>query len=388
MHARLPLALGVLIAVGALVALGPGGRAGHLTDDKASPAAQSDPDGHDALLARAQRIVEKGLRYLAEHQQSNGTFDIGPETTHQVPIALTALGALAFMANGSSPEHGPYAVQVDRAIKWLIDHCVFSQEQGQEIGEFRVENDAMSRMHGHGYATLALAEAYGMFGLGEESMHKQERARLKRCLEAAIRYSELAQTPFGGWGYELHTTFHEGSVTVTQLQGLRAAHEAGIHVNKKAIDSAVQYLRECQNLDQGSPDYGGFRYMKNNPKVTFALTAAAISALNATGDYDSQPIDRGLEYMSKKDPELIGVIDEMYREYARFYAGQALYQARDTSRFWKRWYRDVIELLSQQQQLKGESGFFNEPMFGPVYATAMNCLTLSIPFGYLPIFQR
>lgn len=381
------LALALILVAGIVHPTAAGGLTLRAEDErKAAPAdAQKDPDGPEALMGRAQIVVAKGLRYLASQQQNNGSFHFNVEAMHEVPIAITALAALAFMANGSSPERGPYAIQVDRAIKWLIDHCALTGPDALEIGEFRAENDSMSRMHGHGYATLALAEAYGMFGTSGDPARLKDRERLKRCLVAAIRYSEKAQTPSGGWGYELRTAMHEGSVTVTQLQGLRAAHEAGVHVNKHVIDAAVQYLRDCQNLDSNHPDYGGFRYMKNNPKVTFALTAAAVSALNATGDYDSAAIDRGIDYMSKKDPELLGVLDEVYREYARLYAGQALYQYRNPDRFWKRWYRDVVDLLTAQQQ---EEGWFPEQNFGPVYATAMNCLTLAIPFGYLPIFQR
>lgn len=355
-------------------------------DTTAKRSSKSNLDSPASLMASAQVVVDRGLNYLASMQKLDGSFSFPGEATHQVPIAITALGALAFMARGNSAEHGQYHVQVERAIKWLLDHCALTGTEDAELGEFRAESDAMSRMHGQGYAVLALAQAYGMFAIAGDPPPVKDRSRLKRCLLAAIRYCEKAQTPSGGWGYELRTAMHEGSVTVTQLQGLRAAKDAGLHVSIKVIDDAVQYVRDCQKLDDAThSDYGGFRYMKNNPKITLALTAAAVSTLNATGDYDSNAIEKGIEFMQRKDPDMLGTIDEIYREYLRFYTGQALYQYRDPNVFWNRWYPDLVDLLSKQQL---EDGSFKEAMFGPVYATAMNCLTLSIPFGYLPIFQR
>src|SRR5256885_17040179 len=39
--------------------------------------------------------------------------------------------------------------------------------------------------------------------------------------------------------------FDEGSVTITQLQGLRAARNAGIVVPKSIIDKATKDLKDC-----------------------------------------------------------------------------------------------------------------------------------------------
>jgi hypothetical protein len=63
----------------------------------------------------------------------------------------------------------------------------------------------VSRMHGHGFATLALAEAYGMAPRNE---------RLKQALTAAVGVIERSQSPEGGWYYFPHPVNHEGSVTV------------------------------------------------------------------------------------------------------------------------------------------------------------------------------
>ncbi|MFH2000702.1 MAG: prenyltransferase, partial [Planctomycetota bacterium] len=171
---------------------------------------------------------------------------------------------------------------------------------------------------------------------------------------------------------------HEGSITICIVQALRAARNAGIHVDKKVIDRAVSYVRRSQK------DNGSFRYRLNDDQSSFALTAAALATLNATGEYDSKAIDLGLEYMMKKDPVLNFVSREMYPQYARFYAAQAYYQYSDLT-IWKRWYPRLVEECREQQY---PNGCFDNPQYGSVYSTAMITLTLQVPFGFLPVFQR
>src|SRR5207248_3137723 len=47
------------------------------------------------------------------------------------------------------------------------------------------------------------------------------------------------------------SNFDEGSVTITQLQGLRAARNAGIPVPKETITRAMEYLEACTTTKGG-----------------------------------------------------------------------------------------------------------------------------------------
>ena len=95
-------------------------------------------------------------------------------------------------------------------------------------------------------------------------------------------------------------------------------------------------------------------------------------------------VQLGLEYMQKKDPIMNFVSLEPYPQYARFYAAQAYYQYSDLT-IWKRWYPRLVSQCRDQQY---PDGSFSNAYYGSVYATAMITLTLQVPFGYLPIFQR
>src|SRR5262249_59721658 len=122
------------------------------------------------------------------------------------------------------------------------------------IADSRSAGDFGSYMHGHGYATMFLACAAG------EEEDKEQREKLEKAVQKAVDFICKAQTSrkhrkpegkeveIGGWGYTSATdnnNFDEGSVTITQLQALRAARNAGIAVPKANIDRATNYLEAC-----------------------------------------------------------------------------------------------------------------------------------------------
>ena len=338
------------------------------------PADLPAPAGLDSdLIEAVYGMVDKGHRYLASRQNPDGSFSIDPDDlSANAPIAVTAITCLSFMAGGTTPERGRYKKELRDGLSYLCKACT-------ERGELVDDRDTTSRMHGQGFAILALAEAYGMYGISDRSV---DRKRLEDVLKRSVALVAEIQTEVGGWYYEAKkTSEHEGSITICIIQGLRAARNSGIFVERAVIDRAVSYVRKSQKKSDGS-----FRYRLNDDTSTFALTAAAVATLNATGDYDSEAIDQAMDYMLKKDPVLnqVSHFRDQYPQYSRFYASQAYYQYRDRSRF-DRWFPELVEQLPPLQRVDGS---FPNQQFGPVYATAMTTLTLQIPFGYLPIFQR
>ena len=80
------------------------------------------------------------------------------------------------------------------------------------------------------------------------------RARLEDILTRGVEFTGKAQTARGGWGYVSSADgngFDEGSVTITQVQALRAARNAGIAVPKSIIDKAHKYLENCTTARGG-----------------------------------------------------------------------------------------------------------------------------------------
>src|SRR5262249_57158211 len=100
-------------------------------------------------------------------------------------------------------------------------------------------SDSGRPMHGHGFALLFLATVHGM------ETDPAARERLAPAIRRGVRLVDAAQSPFGGWTYTPGGG-DEGSVTITQIQALRAADAAGFVIPERTLKRAVRYLELCQ----------------------------------------------------------------------------------------------------------------------------------------------
>lgn len=329
-----------------------------------------------ALDARSHAALERGLAYLARSQatQHDGTFPRAGGEKY-VPVPVTALAALAFMSAGSQPDRGPFGREVALAIDYLTARADMNPGS-KTYGYLASEGDELSRLHGHGFAALALSQAYAI------SPRTTRGHRIEEVLRASIALIEGSQGLEGGWFYEpRRSTDHENSVTVVLVQALRAARNSGIRVDVDVIARAVDYIRRCQAED------GSFKYGLDTEKTTVALTAAGIATLNAAGMYDGPEVTRAMEVLWQRlglrEHKLRGSASR-FQYYERFYLAQALWQHPD-QRLFESWAIGERErVLAEQRQ----DGSWEDSQFGGGYATAMNCLFLSMPEGLLPIFQR
>ena len=103
--------------------------------------------------------------------------------------------------------------------------------------------DGPGNMYAHGFATLYLAECYGM----------SPRPRLRRSLQAALDLIFRAQNNEGGWRYTPAPDDADISVTVCQIKAIRAAYNVGIGGDRaqQAAARGVAYVRRC-HLGDGS----------------------------------------------------------------------------------------------------------------------------------------
>lgn len=370
--------LGWLAAAGILLVLATPAPAQH--DAAPVPERAFSPDAE--ITPEMEAAVARAVAWLAARANRDGSF--GPPKAR---IAVTAIAALSFMASGSTADRGPYQQAVHRAIKYLIDHV---SRDPQHHGYIYLPEDPDSRMHGHGYATLALAEALGTYGAGDPD----KASELKRAVEAAVRLIERTQSDAGGWYYHPENDgYHEGSITVCMLQALRAANNAGVAVKKRVVDRAIRYIERSAERRNGVLT-GAFRYSLVDQATSFALTAAAVSTLQMCGQYDSELLRLGLTHMGRELEQHLAQGTFYY--YGLLYASQAYFQV--GGRHWRRNFpriRDsLLRHLIESTREPDHAGAFDIPSpseerdYGLVYATAMATLTLQIPYRFLPIFQR
>ena len=308
-------------------------------------------------------------------------------------MALTALSALALMAGGSSVRRGRHGAEVQRSIEFLL-RLIETPASTAYVpdGFFHYQDDSDSKMHGQGYASLALATALG-------TSDARLSRRVRDALVRAVRCMEQSQTMTGGYGYEASPNAqHEGSVTVCIAQALRAARDAGLLVNDRVVQNGLRYLYNSQVNAPDREDDGGFKYSQTVNKVTYALTAAAISSFFLFGKYADDPrrsLERGLRYMMRQLESGRSTSENWYH-YGQFYAAWAMWQkdGGDWSRasWWGRWQALVYPDLLRRQLGDGswddDGGLGDRFKYGSVLSTAFAVLTLAIPDEPLPIFQR
>jgi len=314
------------------------------------PAAPTNSEINDA-----QRMaVESGLTWLAAQQAEDGSFG---SLSHYGPhVGITGLAGLAFMSEGSTPGRGRYGEHVDRALTFVLRH-------GSESGLFAAET-SHGPMYGHGFATLFVAEVYGM----------TNRSDVRESLRRAVRLIVNTQNDEGGWRYQPVRADADISVTICQVMALRAARNAGLYVDKEVIDKAIEYVKASQNPD------GGFRYMLSSGGSAFARSAAGVAALQYAGIYTGEEIERGLEYVRRFTPPNEQTVGHYF--YGHYYAAQAMFLAGD--RYWQQWWPPVRDELLEKQAPEG----FWRGQAGQEYGTAMALIILQMPNRLLPIFQK
>lgn len=341
----------LLAILAALLAMPPSamGRESQASDAPARPAAAADE-----ITPEQQHAVETGLAWLAAHQAEDGSFG---SLSHYGPhVGITGLAGLAFMADGNMPGRGPYGVQVDRALAFVLAH-------GSESGLIAAET-SHGPMYGHGFATLFLAEVYGM----------TNRPDVRETLRKAVRLIANTQNSEGGWRYQPVRDDADLSVTVCQVMALRAARNAGIYVDKQVIDRAIEYVKASQNPD------GGFRYMLNSGGSAFARSGAGVATLQYAGIYGGTEIERGLDYLLRFVPPKEQAVGHYF--YGHYYTAQAMFLAGD--RYWRQWFPAVrAELLDKQ----APEGFWRGQA-EQEYGTAMALIVLEMPNRLLAIFQK
>jgi len=375
-------------------------------------APQEGGEGEAASVATeaSRQAAEKALRWLVRHQEEDGALrcDVGfklnhdyrVEKTNEKHVGVTALAGTAFLAAGSVPDRGPYADNVKRALEFVMS--------SQNDKGYVSRNG--TRMYEHAFATMFLAEAYGM----------THDPRVKGCLQHAVEFTYKSQNSQGGWRYAPNSEDSDMSIVVCQVMALRAAKNKGITVPKESIDRAVDYVLNSANTAPnywGAIEKGTFMYQWDphnmaaaaQPRTSFALTSAGLTTLYGAGVYTDGDIahiaaERRLEKYRRpggeplpKFRDMIDYVKDHYDDvanptytgfrhyyffYGNYYAAQAMFitGGRDWDQYYSRLRDDLLRLQRDDGRVDSN--------VGPALSTAMTALLLGVPNNYLPIFQR
>lgn len=317
------------------------------------------------VTPEAVRAIDLGVQFLVRNQNRDGSWR-SRGGSGEYPVAMTALSGLALLANGNTTTEGPHAPSVRRAVEFLLS-------MARPSGLIAHPDEESRSMHGHGFALLFLSQVYGM------TEDPEEQARIRRVLDRAVELTSRSQSRLGGWLYTPDSQGDEGSVTVTQVQGMRSCRNAGVGVPKTTIDRAMSYL------DLSMLPSGGIAYragMRSGPRPP--ITAAAVACWYNAGLYNHENARKALEFcereIANKKPE------ESFRGhyfYAHLYMAQVMYLAGDEK--WDAYFPPIRDYLVDSQERDG--GWVGDGI-GKTYGTAVALVILQVPYSYLPILQR
>jgi hypothetical protein len=318
---------------------------------------------------------------------------------------MTGMAGMCLLMEGSNLKEGKYSNEIQDVVDWYLKPG--RQQANGLICDANNPRDMQRYTYGQGFSTLFLASAYG------EAEDKERQEQMEKCLKKAVDFIAKAQThrkhqkpegkevDVGGWGYVSATdsnSFDEGSVTITQLQALRAARNAAIPVPKETINKAIAYLEACTTPAGGIIySYSQSGGVARNGGERIPITAAAVACSFSAGEYKGELAKKWIKFCKEKIP--LGRGRTAHNEYMHYYYSQAMYVLGDDrygtmfpnedKKDWLTWtkYKETIfpEILDQQDKT---TGAWNIGSVGPVYTTAINLTILQLEKGILPIYQR
>lgn len=329
--------------------------------------------------------IDKACSWLLTQQRRQGCF-LDEDKNDEVPQhsgAMTALGIMALSSVGHMPtDPTPEGRAVTVALRFMTEK-IKPTDSGY-LGQ-----SDRSRMYGHGIMTLMFAEMLGQSP--DEALDRTIRQRLENAIGLIMRSQDVVKSDSnrGGWRYEPGSSDSDISVSVWQVMALRAAHNAGLDVPKEAIDKAVAYIKRSYRSDrnpQGLPldMEAGFTYEPHGGRHTFSTTAAGILSLQVCAQYDAPEVIGGANYLLKNPP----AAKEPWFYYGTYYYAQGMFQRGGEPASIAR--QTTEQLLLSQQTPNGswQPSNGNEKSAGPIYATSLALLSLSVHHHFLPIYQK
>ncbi len=331
--------------------------------------AEDEKINFDEITPEQERVIEKGLESLARNQNDKeGSWGVsGQEAAHKV--ATTAIAGLAFLAHGDTPTRGKYAPNIRKAVDFIL-------KQSDQSGLIKYQGQGgHSPMHEHGYAMLFLGQVYGMYPSTKTNKE------IGNALRKAVSLTSRSQSSLGGWYYTPDSASHEGSVTVTQIEGLRSARNAGIDVPKKTIQNAINFMKVSQNTN------GSIMYMPGQSgQGSIALTAAGVAVMFNTGEFNKETneiINKSLRHLENalKKAGAVGMCQGHY-SYTHLYMAQVMFLA--GPKYWNIYFPQIRKHLIETQ---GTNGSWQGDI-GSEIASAIALIVLQIPYRFLPILQK
>ena len=325
----------------------------------------------DPVPRDVRELYEAGCRYLAKAQDPSGTW----KDNQQGP-GVTGMALMVLLASGEDPNYGAYSRQIRRALRSIIS------SQDRSSGFYGGSAQGQSSMYHHGFAMLAIAEAYGVVDdrtLWTEDGGSGKGMSLGESLELAVKLAVTSakKNPLGAWRYSPDANDHDTSVSGAILMGLLGARNAGIEVPDETIDKAIKYFTAMT----GANGMVGYSSPQGGSDATTSIGTLVMAIARRK---DLPQFKQAAAYLKQQSQRAEQQVN--YPNYTRYYRAQALFQADVEA--WQQWNNGLVQQLKAQRQPDGSLAAQNGPDGGQIAGTSLTLLSLAVNFRFLPIYER
>lgn len=345
------------------------------------PPATRDPE----ISAGTTKAVEAALDWLAHVQSPDGSWPVLEGEDNYVP-GVTGMALLAFLGAGETHQSGTHKDTVAAGLRYLKS----IQDSEGCYGPRRSQHF----MYNHGYATLAMSEAYGMSGS----------PLFKDSAQSGVNFILMARNPYMAWRYGVRDGDNDTTMTGLMVMALKSGKLAGLEVDDQAFRGALTWVDKMTD-----PEFGrvGYQVRGGQPARTMeamdrfpadrseAITAVGIVTRVFAGQDPKKNalIAKGADLLVAKPP--VWAPNAGTHDYHYWYWGSvALYQVGGER--WRSW-KGALDGAVVPNQRKGDAeklggswdpidAWSNEG--GRVYATATLCLALEISARYARATER
>lgn len=307
----------------------------------------------------ARRSIHLGIKWLIANQNADGSW--GCERGQNPSVALTSLSILVLMADGSTPDRGPYSAQIRRGLRWFDSN----KTRSRLLAAY--DSTAMGEVYEHACGTLMLATLYGM-GRHKDDRSADENEKLKEMLKDALNKLCRLQLKDGGFGKSAKGGSSDPGVAAMAYLALRTGYACGFKDAQVDLGRLKEYGRGV------IADGGGKIYP----------TACSLRLFVGHNPREAFVDDVRRQLLSKRLGQDHGKMSE-WDYMAAFYSVGALIHD-DKSEAWQKWFPYVRDFLIKIQQPDG-SWIVEYCLHCKVFATTLSLLSLQMPGRYLPSTQ-
>jgi hypothetical protein len=338
------------------------------------------------------RLVDKGLAFLASKQLEDGSF---PTHSGAEP-AVTSLCVMAFLSRGHRPGDGQYGDCINRGIDYVLG--VQDAATGAVFPR-NLRQQALRGNYNHAISALMLCDAYAKmdFKYREDEANGRRRDRVEDAIQKALVYAGREQKKQkrqagarGGFRYLARVTQNDADLSVTawMVMFYNAARKTGFEVPQNGMEDAIRFVHRAFDKKQKAFVYalsGDERYCSR------ATVGAGILCLLLAGESFSPAITQSAEWIRKNsfEPYNRSKHPEDRYHYSAFYCSQAMCLAGGA--YFEDFYPKLLTTLSHHQHEDGSwepEAQRGDDIYGNVYTTALVVLALSTPYKKLDSHRR